>query len=78
MKEYWQEQVTISKKVEDLTVIGAKEEIKKIVTFSDAYTAEDLLFALESIIAALKSVNHTVKFDVAQVKKAEEKEQKTE
>ena len=77
MKEYWQEQVTISKKVEDLTVIGAKE-IKKIVTFSDAYTAEDLLFALESIIAALKSVNHTVKFDEAQVKKAEEKEQKTE
>ena len=78
MKEYWQEQVTISKKVEDLTVIGAKEEIKKIVTFLDAYTAEDLLFALESIIAALKSVNHTVKFDEEQVKKAEEKEQKTE
>ena len=78
MKEYWQEQVTISKKVEDLTVIGAKEEIKKIAAYADAYTAKDLLFALESIIAALKSVNHTVKFDEEQVKKAEEKEQKTE
>ena len=78
MKEYWQEQVTISKKVEDLTVIGAKEEIKKIAASADAYTAEDLRIALSGIISALKSANNTVKFDEKELQKAEEKEQKAE
>lgn len=78
MKEFWQEQLETAKKVETLTSIGAKEEIKKIAAYADAYTAEDLRIALSGIISALKSVNNTVKFDEKELQKAEEKEQKAE
>lgn len=78
MKKFWQEQLEIAKKVQELTKEGALAEIERISAYTNAYTFDDLITALKSITSALESVNRTVKFNEKELQKAAEKEQKAE
>ena len=78
MKEFWQEQLEIAKKVQELTKEGALLELERITKHSHLYTIDDLITAFKSITSAFENVNRTVKYDEKELQKAEEKEQKAE
>lgn len=63
MKPFWQEELEKSKKVQNLTCIGVKQELSRIVADSYMYTPDDLFLALKELVDALNIVNSNVEFN---------------
>lgn len=76
MTTFWQDELKKSKKVQDLTCIGVKQELAKIAAYADAYTADDLFFAIKELMEALNIVNSNVEFNEDHVKKEKKETEK--
>lgn len=78
MTTFWQDELKKSKKVQDLTCKGVKEELAKIAAYADAYTADDLFFALKELVEALNIVNSDVEFNEDRAQKEAKEEAREE